>query len=64
MDGSGGGKEIQEGGAVCMHTADPLQCTAETNTTLQGNYISIKKQYKIVISFPWDLFKLAQLTMT
>ena len=29
-----GGKEVQEGGDVCMHMADSLCCAAETNTTL------------------------------
>ena len=32
------GWEIQKGEDICMHTADSLHCTAETNTTLQGNY--------------------------
>ena len=38
-----GGWEAQEGGNICIHIADALCCTAETNTTLQSNYISIKK---------------------
>ena len=38
-----GGWEAQEGGNVCIHTADSLCCTTETNTTWQSNYISIKK---------------------
>ena len=33
-DGGGGGREVQEGGDIGIHTADPLHCTAETNTTL------------------------------
>ena len=28
------GGELQEGGDKCIHMADPLQSTAETNTTL------------------------------
>ena len=33
--GSGwGGREAQEGGDICVTTADSLCCTAETNTTL------------------------------
>ena len=28
------GKEVQEGGDICIHIADSLCCTAETNTTL------------------------------
>ena len=33
-DGGEGGRKVQEGGDVCMHTAGSLHCTAETNTTL------------------------------
>ena len=28
------GREIQEGGNICIHIADSLRCTAENNTTL------------------------------
>ena len=31
-DGGWGGREVQEGGDICIHIADPQ--TAETNTTL------------------------------
>ena len=31
--GKGGG-ETQEGGGICIHMADSLLCTAETNITL------------------------------
>ena len=37
LDGwdGGGGREVQEGGGdMCIHIADSLHCTAETNTTL------------------------------
>ena len=40
-----GGREAQEGGNmrnICIHTADSLCCTAETNTTLYTNYTPIK----------------------
>ena len=30
----GGGSEILEGEDVCIHTANSLHCTAETNVTL------------------------------
>ena len=36
-DGVGGrerGREVQEGGDICVHIADSLHCTAETNRTL------------------------------
>jgi len=29
-----GGREAQEGGDICIHMADSLCCTAETNRTL------------------------------
>ena len=32
-DGLGGG-DTQERGDICIHIADSLQCTAETNTVL------------------------------
>ena len=28
------GREAQEGGDICIHIADSLCCTTETNTTL------------------------------
>ena len=39
-----GGKEGQEGGDVCIHIADSLCCTAETNKTLYINYTPLKKE--------------------
>ena len=30
----GGQREVQDGGDICLHTADALCCTAENNTTL------------------------------
>ena len=33
-DGGGGEREAQEGGDICIHIADSLCGTAETNTTL------------------------------
>jgi len=38
----GGEREVQEGGDLCIHTADSLHCTAETNTALPSNYTPIK----------------------
>ena len=28
------GREVQDGGAICIHMADSLFCTAETNISL------------------------------
>ena len=33
-DGVEGGREVQEGGAICMLMADSHCCVAETNITL------------------------------
>ena len=30
----GGGREVQEGGDICIHIIDSLRCTAETDTAL------------------------------
>ena len=47
-----GWKQPQEGGDICIHTADSLRCTAETNTTLESNYLSIKtNKQKILVQF-------------
>ena len=35
------GREVQGGGDICIHKADSLCCTAETNTTLSSNYTPI-----------------------
>ena len=34
-DGAGGGMEALEGGYICVHTADSLRCTAETNNIVK-----------------------------
>ena len=34
LDGWDGGGEVHEGGDICIHIADSLRCTAETDTTL------------------------------
>ena len=36
-------REAQEGEDICIHIADSLYYTAETNTALQSNYTPIKK---------------------
>ena len=33
-DGGWGGREVQEGGDMCIRIADSLCCAVETNTTL------------------------------
>ena len=32
--GGGGGRDVQEGGDICIHIADSLHRTAEANTNL------------------------------
>ena len=34
MGAAGGGKEVQEGEDICIHTADSVCCIAEINTAL------------------------------
>ena len=50
-----GGREAQEGGDICIHTAinNSLCCIAETNTTLLSNYTpaALKKKKKVNIKF-------------
>ena len=45
-DGMGGGRELKEGGEVCVLVADSYWRTAETNTTLESNYPPIKNKLK------------------
>ena len=45
-DGAGGGREVQEGGDMCILMADSHCCMAETNTTMESNYLSIKNKFK------------------
>ena len=33
-DGGRRGREVQEGGDICIHIVDSLLCTAEASTTL------------------------------
>ena len=40
----GSGREAQGGGDICIHIADSLHCTAETNSTLKSNYPPIKNK--------------------
>ena len=48
-DGMGeGGREAQEGGDICLHIADSLCFTAETNTTLYSNYTPTENTSKLI----------------
>ena len=42
--GVGGGREVQEGGGICIPMADTCRWMAETNTVLSSNYPSIKNK--------------------
>ena len=44
-DGSGGGREVQEGGDICIPTADSCWCVADIYTILQSNYPLIKNNF-------------------
>ena len=41
-DGGGWGREAQDGGDMCVHTADSLCCTEETNNIVQQLYSNNK----------------------
>ena len=43
----GSGREVQEGGAICIPVADSCWCMAENNTTLSSIYPPIKKKKKL-----------------
>ena len=45
-DGIGSGREVQEGGNICIFMVDSHFCTAETNTTLENNCYPIKNKFK------------------
>jgi len=40
-----GGSVTQKGGDICIHVADSLLCTAETNTRGKAVILQIKKKY-------------------
>ena len=42
-----GGREVQEGGDICILMSDSHCCTTEINTTSQSNYPLIKHKSKI-----------------
>ena len=43
-DGVEDGREAHGAEDLCVHTADSLCCTAETNTALLSNYTPIKNK--------------------
>ena len=47
-DGVGDEREVQEGEDICIHIADSLHCTAETNNTVKQLYSNKKKYWKEV----------------
>ena len=44
----GGGREVQEGGDVCLRLTGC--CMAEANTILQSSYPSIKNKFKKIFN--------------
>lgn len=44
-----GGRQAQEGGDICVHTAASLHCAAETSITSESNYASIEYHYNICL---------------
>ena len=45
LDEVGIGREVQEGGDICVPMADSCWYMAETNMILQSNYPPIKNKY-------------------
>ena len=48
---SGVGRGAQEGGDICIHIADSLRCTAETNTTFVKQLYHNKKKKEASVQF-------------
>ena len=46
MEWGGGGREVQEGGNICVPMTDSCWCMAETSTILLSNYPSGKNNNK------------------
>ena len=42
--GGGGVEDVQEGGNICIHTADTFHCTAETNTLCEAIILQLFKK--------------------
>ena len=55
LDGCAGGwwGKVQEGGGVCIHIADSLPCTAETNTTSPSNYTLVNSFFFLNLKMLW-----------
>ena len=43
------GRKVQERGDICMHIANSLPCTAETNKIVKQLYSNLKKKNTVVI---------------
>ena len=41
-----GGREVQQGGSICIHIANSIHCTAETNNTVKQLYSKQNKTSK------------------
>ena len=54
------GKKVQKRGDKCIHMADSLGCTAETNTTLLYIYDLVAKLYLTTVT-PWTCSQPARL---
>ena len=47
-DGGGG---VQEGGDICIHIADSLCCTEETNNMVKQLYSNLKKKESTFLKY-------------
>ena len=57
------GKETQKIGTTCMHIANSLGCTADTNTMLYSNYVRVSRSVVADSSTPWTVAHQAPLPM-
>ena len=57
--GWGGGREVQEGGDTCIHTAYSLSCTAETSTISSVQFSHVQ-----LFATPWTAAYQASLSIT
>ena len=58
------GREVEEGGDVCIHIADSLHCTAETNTgvkkltPIKNKNKNLHSKISKIIRFHWEFFQI------
>ena len=51
------GRKSKKRRTICIRIADSFCCTADTNTTLQSNYTTVKKIITFKVSHPLKVVK-------